>query len=339
MRRCFELAKQGAGQVSPNPMVGSVIVHKGEIIGEGFHTQYGEAHAEPNAINSVEDEALLSQSTLYVNLEPCSHFGETPPCASLIIEKKIPRVVIANADPFPEVSGRGIKMLREMGVEVVVNVLDQEGEELNKRFFTFHREKRPYIFLKWAQSADGFIDGIRINENTAPIHFSSPETLKRNHQKRAEEDAIIVGKNTVLLDNPRLTNRLSSGKTPLRITIDREGILTSEFHLLDKSVSSLIFTQLDKKDEKNLSFVSLDFSENIISQILEELYQRRILSLIVEGGAILLQSFIDSGYWDEAQVEISPLCLKNGVKAPGIGKFSSKEETLLSENRFIFYRK
>jgi diaminohydroxyphosphoribosylaminopyrimidine deaminase/5-amino-6-(5-phosphoribosylamino)uracil reductase len=338
MRRCFELAVRGAGSVAPNPMVGAVIVYDNKIIGEGFHEKYGQAHAEPNAINSVNDSSLLKKSTLYVNLEPCSHIGKTPPCAALIIEKQIPRVVIANGDPNPKVAGRGIRMLQEAGIEVVTGVLEQEGRELNRRFFCFHEKHRPYIILKWAQSSDGFIDKLRNDRHSSPVQFSTPETQQLNQQLRTEEAAILVGTHTVLLDNPRLTNRSGMGKNPLRIAIDRNGKIPADFHLLDDSIDTLIFTEKHRENTIHTEFLQLDFSKNIIPQLLAELHRRNILSLVVEGGAKLLQSFISDGLWDEARVETAPIQLQQGVSAPQLAQNSLTETKFFGENKIEYFR-
>lgn len=316
MQRCIELAKNGLGHVSPNPMVGSVIVHNDCIIGEGFHIAYGQAHAEPNAIHAVKDMSLLKQSTLYVNLEPCSHFGKTPPCASLIIEKQIPRVVIGNVDPYPKVSGRGIQMLREAGVEVVINVLEEECRALNKRFFTLYEKKRPYIFLKWAQSADGFMDALREGNDTPPVQFSNALTAALVHKQRAEEAGILIGTDTAVKDNPRLTNRLWAGKSPLRMAVDRQGRIPAHYHLFDGSVPTVIFTEQPKNNLPNVSFVRIDFSSDLLRQIIDEAVERKIDSIIVEGGQKLLSTFIAANLWDEAQIEVAPVYLKEGVSAP-----------------------
>ena len=280
MHRCLQLAEKGNGNVAPNPMVGAVILHKGKIIGEGFHQKYGESHAEVNAIHSVKNQELLKDSTLYVNLEPCSHYGKTPPCAELIIKKQIPRVVIGQEDPFSQVSGRGIKMLQEAGIEVEIGILKKQCEALNKRFITSVTKKRPYILLKWAQSSDGFIDRIReINDGQKPVQFSDDFTKIVVHKMRAEEAAIMVGSRTEELDKPQLNVRYWSGNNPVKI----------------KSDSS-----------KNLS------------EFMSELQTQDIQSLIVEGGSNLLQSFIDENLWDEARVEVSLFELNKGVKAPRI---------------------
>jgi len=279
MRRCIELAKNGLCNVSPNPMVGAVIVCDGRIIGEGYHIRCGEAHAEVNAIRSVKDESLLKRSTIYVSLEPCSHYGKTPPCADLIIEKQIPRIVIGCQDPFSEVAGRGIQKLRDAGREVTVGILEEECQSLIRRFITFNTLHRPYITLKWAESADRFIDIERTSG--MPLILSSPLTSMLVHKKRAEADAIMVGRRTALLDNPSLTVRNWYGHNPIRVVLDR----TLSLH-------------------------------NPLKQIMEALYQRKIQSLLVEGGRQLLQSFIDNELWDEAYIEKCPSRLHSGVKAP-----------------------
>lgn len=315
--RCLQLARNGLQNTPPNPMVGAVIVHDDRIIGEGYHIRCGEAHAEVNAIRSVRDEHLLRESTLYVSLEPCSHYGKTPPCADLIIEKKIPRVVVGCQDPFPLVAGRGIEKLRQAGVEVKVGVLEEECQHLIRRFITFNTLHRPYITLKWAESADGFIDLCRTEGK--PVVLSSPLTAMLVHKRRAEHDAILVGRRTALLDNPSLTTRHWYGKNPLRLVIDKDLTLSPHLHLFDGEAPTLVFTQKDEAPQlPNTNFVRLDFSCDIIPQMMKVLYQRKSQSLLVEGGSALLQSFIDSGTWDEAFVERSPLRLGDGVPAPTI---------------------
>jgi diaminohydroxyphosphoribosylaminopyrimidine deaminase/5-amino-6-(5-phosphoribosylamino)uracil reductase len=327
MQRCLQLAKNGMGRVAPNPMVGSVIVHQDQIIGEGYHRRYGFAHAEVNAIESVRHPELLSKSTLYVNLEPCSHFGHTPPCAALIIEKKIPRVVISNIDPNPKVAGRGIKMMREAGIEVVTGVLEQEGEWLNRRFFVYQRYRRPYVLLKWAQSADGFIDRLRAaNCQTSPVQLSSDFTKLLVHKTRTEETAIMVGTTTAVKDNPKLTAHQWVGKHPLRIVVDRKLRIPTDYHLFDHSVPTIVYTEQPKENEHHLTFVTISFADNVIRQIMSDLFKRHVLSVVIEGGEQFLYSFIRSGMWDEARVEIAPIWLGEGVKAPVLqGDVISKE--------------
>ena len=325
MRRCIELAANGLCNVAPNPMVGAVIVCDGRIIGEGYHIRCGEAHAEVNAIRSVKDESLLRRSTIYVSLEPCSHYGKTPPCADLIIEKQIPRIVIGCQDPFSKVAGRGIQKLRDAGREVIVGVLEKECRHLIRRFITFNTLHRPFITLKWAESADHFIDIERTNGK--PVILSSPLSSMLVHKKRAEADAIMVGRRTALLDNPSLTVRNWYGHNPIRIVLDRSLSLPNDLQIFDGDIPTLIFTEKKRSEEKNITYITIDFSHNPLIQIMEELYQRKIQSLLVEGGSQLLQSFIDNGLWDEAFIEKCPSRLYSGVKAPEISdKFSYSTE-------------
>ena len=316
MRRCIELAKNGLCNVAPNPMVGAVIVCDGRIIGEGYHVRCGEAHAEVNAIRSVKDESLLKRSTIYVSLEPCSHYGKTPPCADLIIEKQIPRIVIGCRDPFSKVAGRGIQKLQNAGREVIVGVLEEECLHLIRRFITFNTLRRPFITLKWAESADRFIDIERIDGN--PVLLSSPLTSMLVHKKRAENTAIMVGRRTVLLDNPSLTVRNWYGRNPIRIVLDCNLSLPNDLQIFNGEVPTLVFTEKEHPEEKSVSYITIDFAHNPLNQIMKELYQRNIQSLLVEGGSQLLQSFIDNELWDEAYIEKCPKRLYSGVKAPEI---------------------
>lgn len=318
MARCIELARGGAGHTAPNPMVGAVIVHNGKIIGEGFHRKCGEAHAEVNAVASVRDEALLRDSTIYVSLEPCSHYGKTPPCAELIIKKGIPRVVVGTLDPFPEVSGRGVRMLREAGIEVVTGVLEEEARALNPAFMTFQMRKRPYIYLKWAQSADGFLDVRREDASEPPVRLSSAETFRRVHRLRSEVAAILVGTRTALLDNPSLTVRHWAGRSPVRVVLDRMLKLPADAHLLDGTVRTLVFTALEAESRPNVEYVRIDFGQEVLPQVLHYLAGQQLNSLMVEGGARLLAGFLDAGLWDEAWVETAPVVLGAGVKAPAV---------------------
>ena len=320
MYRCLQLARIGNGYVAPNPMVGAVIVHNDRIIGEGYHRRYGESHAEPNAIRSVKEVELLRESTLYVNLEPCSHYGKTPPCANLIINSGIPRVVIGTTDPNPKVSGKGIAMLREAGVEVEVGVLEHECNELNKRFFIWQRERRPFVLLKWAQTRDGFIDAKRTTAGNGPILISNKMTRQFTHKYRAQNQSIMVSTNTAVLDNPNLSVRRWAGKNPVRITIDRTGRIPETNHLKDESTHTLVFTaRTDCRSSSKLEFITIDFSGDVIRQILDTLARYAIHSVLVEGGSQLLNSFISSGLWDEAHVEISTYEIKEGVPAPTPG--------------------
>ncbi len=323
MARCISLARNGIGNVAPNPMVGAVIVHQGKIIGEGYHRKYGEAHAEVNAIASVRDESLLKEATIYVSLEPCSHYGKTPPCAELIIKKQIPRVVIGCLDPFPEVSGRGVRMLREAGVEVVTGVMEEEARELNRVFMTFQEKRRPYIYLKWAQSADGFMDRLRTNNSLPAVVLSSSETLRRVHHLRANVAAIMVGTQTALLDNPSLTVRHWAGKSPVRVVLDRTLRIPPHYHLLDGAVKTLVFTAVEAVSRENVEYVTIDFGQPVLPQVMHELYVRKLDSLMVEGGATLLGHFLEDGLWDQMLVETAPVNLESGVKAPDLSRVAS----------------
>lgn len=334
MARCLQLAANGRFDAAPNPMVGAVIVHDGRIIGEGYHRQCGGPHAEVEAVRSVNDERLLREATMYVSLEPCAHYGKTPPCADLIIEKGIPRVVVGCRDSFDKVDGKGIRKLREAGVEVTVGVLEQECLTLNRTFFTYHGKRRPYITLKWAQSADGYIDKIR-NEDWnrdggkphEAVRFSTDETAVRVHRLRALNDAILVGRRTAALDNPSLTTRLWPGRDPLRLVIDRKGLLDRRLNLFDGTVKTTVFTEVfrDFGDSGNIEQVQLDFEQDILPQVMQYLYEHKVQRLLVEGGTMLLQSFIDAGLWDEAFVEEAPFTLGDGVQAPHINVDCQKE--------------
>ena len=333
MKRCLELAQKGFGKVAPNPMVGCVIVHKDKVIGEGFHQQYGSAHAEVNAINSVKNKKLLKDSTLYVNLEPCSHFGKTPPCADLIIRLGIKYVVIGTIDPNPVVKGKGLQKLVSLGCDVKVGVLENECKELNKIFFTFHEKKRPYIILKWAQTKDKYIAAksqvsslkSKVSTKKNRIQISGKESISLVHQWRGEEQAILVGTKTALNDNPKLTVRKVKGKNPVRVLIDRKLKVPSSFHLLDGKVLTLVFTIKKKASGKNIEYVVINFEKYLLQQIMSELYKRNIQSLIVEGGAKLLNACIETGLWDEARIftstrNLSEIAGKNaaGVESPRI---------------------
>jgi len=316
MHRCLQLAELGVGYVAPNPMVGAVLVCNDKIIGEGYHHRYGDAHAEPNALNSVKEVELLGQSTLYVSLEPCSHYGKTPPCADLIVLSGIPRVVIGTLDPNPKVAGKGVEKLRNAGVEVIVGVLETECRELNKRFFIFQEHKRPYVLLKWAQTRDGFMDRVRTDVSEPPLQISNNITRQLTHKMRSENQSILVGANTVLLDNPSLTVRNWSGKSPVRIAIDRQRRIPDNFNLMDGSLQTIIFTEKDAENRPRIEFVKLNFDVNSVETILNELYKRSIHSVLVEGGPTILNSFIDVGLWDEANIEIAPMLINEGVAAP-----------------------
>jgi len=295
-------------------MVGAVIINNDKIIGEGYHVKYGESHAEVNAIRSVKEDELLKSSTIYVSLEPCSHYGKTPPCADLIIEKGIPKIVIGCVDPFNKVSGKGIQKLRDAGRDVKVGILEKECLELNKKFILANTLNRPYIILKWAQSADGFIDKKR--KDGKPILFSSPLTQMLVHKKRSEVDAILVGKRTALLDNPSLTVRRWYGKNPIRIVLDKDLNLPSNLHLFDNSIQTFVFTEKEKENFLNTKYITLNFDVNLPQKILNTLQSLQIQSIIIEGGRATLQSFIDLNLWDEAYIEKAKIILGSGIKSP-----------------------
>ena len=327
MHRCLELAKLGAGHVAPNPMVGAVLVHEGRIIGEGWHKEYGEAHAEVNCINAVqeEDRQFISQSILYVSLEPCAHYGKTPPCTDLIIRHKIPKVVIGCRDPFKEVDGKGIEKLKAAGIEVETAVLEEECRELNKRFFTFHKKQRSFIILKWAQTADGFIAG----DDSKRILISNEFSNRLVHKWRSEEAAIMVGTNTALRDDPALTTRLWPGPSPVRLVIDMNLRLPGSLKVFDGSERTIVFNTIKEDEKPNLSFIKLDKEKQFVPQLMDVLYRLPLQSVLVEGGAALLQTFIESGVWDEARVIVNgELSIGNGLPAPVL-----KNEQLVMEEK------
>ena len=337
MRRCLQLAQYGGGYVAPNPMVGAVLVYDNKIIGEGYHHKYGDAHAEPNAINSVKAKELIRKSTLYVSLEPCSHYGKTPPCADLIVRSGIPKVVIGTLDPNPKVSGRGVEILQNAGIEVVVGVMEEECFELNKRFFIYHEQKRPYVLLKWAQTADGFIDRNRTTNLEPPLLISNNITKQLTHKMRSENQSILVSTNTVLLDNPSLTVRNWSGKNPIRIAIDRQGRIPENYNILDGQVPTIIFTGDPKPDKHHVEYIKINFESDNLNEILRELYNRHIHSVLVEGGSKLLYSFIRSGLWDEANVEISPDKIHEGIPAPQL-PLHPVSRTEIENHEWLFYK-
>ena len=341
IQRCFQLAAKGEGFTKPNPMVGAVIVHNDRIIGEGNHRRFGEAHAEVNAVNSVKDQSLLKDSTLYVSLEPCVHYGKTPPCAELIVSKGIPRVVIAVRDPNPNVSGKGVAMMRESGIEVIEGMLEDEARGLNSFFFLNQLESRPYVILKWAQSKDGFIDINRsANDDKTPVLISNRLTQSIVHKIRTRVQGIMVGTNTALLDNPQLTSRKWFGTNPTRITIDRENRIPKDSALFDGSAPVIIFTDSAPADNTDMiKFIELDFEGDTNSQILKHLYDEKIFSLMVEGGTKLLTSFIEKDLWDEVYVELSDTLLFDGVRAPDIMGHAEGTKKLLNSTQYHLKRK
>lgn len=330
MQKCLDLAQKGRANVAPNPMVGCVIVHDGKIIGEGFHEQYGQAHAEVNAINSVQNKSLLQSSTLYVNLEPCAHFGKTPPCSNLIIEHKIPKVIIGCVDTFSEVSGKGIIKMKAQGIEVISGVLNKESREINKRFFTFHEEKRPYIILKWAESTDGFIAP---ENQTEAFWMTSAESKKLVHQWRAEEMGILVGTETAIKDNPSLTVREVTGKNPIRFVLDKNLRLSPNLSIFDEQAITFLLTKKSTKDNQ----LEIDFN-NLAKSICDKLYQQNIQSLIIEGGSKTLQNFIDTNLWDEVRIFTSPIQLGSGVKAPKFNCSLVKSEQIATDQLKKYHR-
>ncbi|MDO8367179.1 MAG: bifunctional diaminohydroxyphosphoribosylaminopyrimidine deaminase/5-amino-6-(5-phosphoribosylamino)uracil reductase RibD [Saprospiraceae bacterium] len=315
LRRCFQLARLGAGNVSPNPMVGAVLVHEGKIIGEGWHQRWGEAHAEVNCLRAVspENQALIPYSTLYCNLEPCFHFGKTPPCTDLILDHKIPSVVVSNTDPNPLVAGKGLAKLKSAGVKVSHGILEEDGLWLNRAFFTWISGQRPRVILKWAQTSDGFLG--KKNERTA---ISSPAALRLVHRWRAECDAILVGTNTALLDDPRLDVRHYFGKNPLRIMLDSKGKIPSSHHLLDDSTETWVYGSISSTVQYSKTKFLQTTGKLLITSLLEDLKKANHAILLVEGGADVLNQFMETGYWDEIRVLENELHLAEGLRSPQI---------------------
>ncbi|MDR1879184.1 MAG: bifunctional diaminohydroxyphosphoribosylaminopyrimidine deaminase/5-amino-6-(5-phosphoribosylamino)uracil reductase RibD [Bacteroidales bacterium] len=316
MRRALSLAKQGCLHVSPNPRVGCVIVHKGKIIGEGYHTAYGTPHAEVNAIEQLKDKQLLKESDLYVSLEPCAHHGKTPPCADLLIAHSVPRVYIAALDPNPKVAGKGVEKLQSNGCQVEVGLLEKEAIEVNKRFFCFHQKKRPYIILKWAQTLDGFLDRNEPNTANRQDYWITNTVLRcKVHQWRAEEDAVLVGANTLIYDNPQLNVRYCAGKDPVRITwLDRE--TDRGLHFFDNSIPTLVFNTFREEQCGNIYFCKLSKDQSPARAIMDQLYTMNIQSVLIEGGQRTLQQFLDLNLWDEAHVLVGDMCFGGGLPAP-----------------------
>ena len=331
MQRCIELAKIAIGNTYPNPLVGSVIVHNGEIIGEGYHHQAGQPHAEIMAIESVSDKNLLSESTIYVSLEPCAHFGKTPPCANRIVSEGFKKVIIGAMDTHDKVNGKGKQILENAGIEVINGILEKECRELNKRFFTFQEKKRPYIILKWAQSNDGFMD-----ENFQPTAISNALINQFMHQLRSQEHAILVGTQTALRDNPSLTTRNISGRNPIRIVIDLDLKITNTSKIFNQESKTIIFNSKIEETQDHLQFIRIS-RENLLNEMLEKLHQLSIQSVIIEGGAFTLQQFIDQNIWDESYViENKKLILSNGTKAPKLNQKSNETADFRGENIHYF---
>lgn len=337
MQRAIELARKGAGYVAPNPLVGAVLVHDERIIGEGWHETYGEAHAEVNCINSVkeEDKGLISSSVLYVTLEPCSHFGKTPPCADLIIEYKIPKVVIGNLDPFAVVNGRGVEKLRSAGIEVLTGIEADACAEMNKRFLCFHKEERPYIILKWAQTADLKMAG----PSEERLLISGDLANRVVHKWRSEEAAILVGTNTALLDNPALTTRLWSGRHPIRAVVDMDLRLPSHLKLFNRKTPTIVFNTLMQDEQENLLMYQVSRGSSLVYQIAQAFYNLKIQSVLVEGGVLLLQSFIDAGLWDEIRIITNKdIISPGGLTAPALPDAKKVDEMNLSADVITTYQ-
>lgn len=338
MHRCLELAKLGAGYVAPNPMVGAVLVCDDRIIGEGYHQRYGEAHAEPNCIQQAINNGysdLIPRSSLYVSLEPCVHFGKTPPCADLIIRNKIPRVIVGCRDPFKEVNGRGIEKLKKAGVEVEVGILEKECKESNKRFLGFHTRHRPYIILKWAQTLNHKLAG---QEGDERLYITNECTNRIVHKWRSEEASILIGTNTALMDDPELTTRLWPGKNPVRLVIDMELKLPQHLKIFNGQVKTIVFNKMKHEEAGDLLFYQVTEDVGLVHQITNALYQLKILSVIVEGGTKLLQSFIDEDMWDEARVITNEeLIIKNGLDAPQLVSASKMGEEKIFTDKVEFF--
>jgi len=326
MHRTFELARLGIGSVSPNPRVGCVIVNDGSIVGEGWHQTFGQAHAEVNAVASVKDKDRLAGSTVYVNLEPCSHTGKTPPCSDLLIKHRVKKVVISTVDTNPLVGGNGIKKLSEAGVEVITGVLEQQGRELNSRFFTFYEKQRPYIILKWAQTADNFI----ARSNYESKWISNEYSRQLVHKWRGEEDAVLVGTKTAAHDNPALTVRDWSGRNPIRLVIDRFLRLSDKLSLFDRKQKTICFNLLKHEEHPNFSRVRLD-EQDFIDSMLDYLVKEKIQSVMIEGGSLTLGLFIEAGLWDEARVFTSPRLFHAGISAPRVGGNLITEEKISTD--------
>ncbi len=338
MQRCLDLAMMGQGNTATNPMVGAVIVYKGSIIGEGYHRKFGDRHAEANAINSLKDKSLLEKSTLYVNLEPCSHLGKTPPCSELIARNNIPRIVIGTIDPNSIVSGKGIKILESNGAEVITGILEKEAVKLNKRFFTYYKKNRPYVILKWARSNDGFIDIDRDKKQPGKINWISNMTSRiLVHKWRTEEHSIFIGTTTALLDDPRLNIRYWNGNSPLRMVLDRTLMLPKKLKIFDGTIKTLVFTEKDAISGNNTEYVKVNFNNNLLGEILGILFEREIQSVFVEGGKMLIESFIKNNLWDEARIFTGKMNFNSGIKGPEINKAHDQQIFVADDKLQIFY--
>ncbi|WP_223033613.1 bifunctional diaminohydroxyphosphoribosylaminopyrimidine deaminase/5-amino-6-(5-phosphoribosylamino)uracil reductase RibD [Hanstruepera marina] len=325
IKRCIEIAKNGLGTTAPNPMVGCVIVHENKIIGEGFTSSYGGSHAEVNAIQSVSNKTLLEKATLYVTLEPCSHYGKTPPCSDLIIKKKIPNVVIGTIDTHSKVAGEGIKKLEAAGCNVIVGILEDACKEHHKRFFTFHNKKRPYVILKWAETSDGFI-APKTKSEQRPVWITNSYSRQLVHKWRAEEQAILVGTNTVMEDNPSLTVRSWTGKNPIRIVLDRNNKLPKKLAVFNDDAMTICLSEKE-----------VDFDKHLAKNICEYLHNEDIQSVIIEGGSKTLQTFIDENIWDEARVFRGQNMFKSGIKAPVLSTTPDTEHKILDDTLKTYF--
>ena len=332
MQQCLDLALKGLGAVSPNPMVGAVLVYEDRVIGTGYHKRYGEAHAEVNCINSVQeaDKPFIAASTLYVSLEPCSHFGKTPPCADLIIANKIKKVIVACLDPNPLVAGRGVEKLEAAGIEVVTHVLEQESRKINKRFIVFHEQKRPYIILKWAVSVEGNF----CPSDKSSFWLSNDESKKMVHQWRSEEDAILVGSGTALADNPSLTVREWQGRNPVRVMLDRDLKTPIHFNIYNEEANTIVFNLHKNEERGHVQWIQLP-SKNFIEAAMKKMYDLHIQSVIIEGGLDILNQCMSLRYWDEIRVIQSNTSLIDGLKAPKIQEKSLHQQQLKQD--LIYY--
>jgi diaminohydroxyphosphoribosylaminopyrimidine deaminase/5-amino-6-(5-phosphoribosylamino)uracil reductase len=337
MRRCLELAALGKGNVAPNPMVGCVITVGDKIIAEGYHEFFGGPHAEVNAFSKIKDKELLSNAIVYVSLEPCSHFGKTPPCSDLLISSGVKCVVVGCRDSNPAVGGKGIEKLKRAGIEVIEGILEEECRILNKRFFTFHEKQRPYVVLKWAQTLDGYLDKVRDN-NEHGINWITAETTKSLvHKWRSEEQSILVGRNTIINDNPSLTVREYHGRNPIRIVIDSQLQISGDLNIYSNAAPTIVFNRVKNEQKENVEWVKI--SETSTSKILEELYKRGIYSVFVEGGSRTLQYFIIDNVWDEARVIVGNTKFSEGVKAPVMNKIPSDSFNFGEDKVYIYFRK
>ncbi len=338
MRRCLQLASQARAFVGHNPMVGAVVVHNNKIIGEGYHRQYGKEHAEVMAIQNVQNKELLSESSIYVSLEPCAHTGKTPPCLDLILKHQIPKVYIACQDPFSLVSGKSIKKLKKHCKEVQVGILEKEAMDLNRSFFNYQEQERPFVILKWAESLDSFIDVERATNHKGSFQISNLESKFYNHFWRAEESAILIGKQTALIDNPKLSVRKVKGNSPIRMVIDKFLAIPSSNHILDQSQETWIFNGIETKMDGIIHYVKLDFSKDIIVQMMKYCYDQNIKSIIIEGGKHTIDGFLKSGVWDEIRVFKSNSLLKRGLKAPNIIGMDPSEIKKIGDNKiYVFH--